>query len=56
MSARNGFTEMSSELVKNGADVSARTSDGLMPIDLAISEGHDEVLALLRELGGKSAL
>ena len=38
-------------LIAHGADVSARAANNQSPLDLALSQGHSEIAALLESLG-----
>lgn len=61
--ARNGQTEILKLLLSDGADVNAKNrkyyssgyEDGnITPLDLANSEGHTEIIELLKKNGGKT--
>ena len=61
--ARNGQAEILKLLLSNGADVNAKNQkyyssgneDGdITPLDLANSEGHTEIIELLKKNGGKT--
>merc|ERR1712044_73231 len=41
-------------LIKKGADILAKDLKGLIPIDLALDEGHVKVVELLYENGGST--
>ncbi len=44
--------EMVKWLLSKGADVHARTRDGATPMDLAVAEGYELIIELLRQYGG----
>ncbi len=51
--AQAGNRTMVEALLANGADINARAANDQGPLDLALSKGHQEVAALLEELGAK---
>jgi len=40
-------------LLARGADIQARAANNQSALDLALSKGHQEIAALLEELGAK---
>ena len=53
--AGKGHIAMAEVLIKNGAEVNARSQySGSTPLDVAIKKGHKELADLLRKHGGKS--
>ncbi len=53
--AGKGHVAMAEVLIKNGAEVNARSQySGSTPLDVAISKKHEEMVDLLRKHGGKS--
>ena len=51
--AQNGDREIVEVLLANGADTSARAANNQAALDLALVKGHNEIAALLEELGAK---
>jgi ankyrin repeat protein len=49
----NGHTEIVSELLKAGADVTIADRKNRLPIDIAIQEGYSEIVQLLQNAGAK---
>lgn len=52
--AENDKPEMLEFLVQNGADINQRTKSGKSAFNLAEENGHKELCALIRKLGGNS--
>jgi len=51
LAARYGYGKAVELLIKHGADVNAKTNDGLTPLHAAAYNGHVEVVKLLLERG-----
>ena len=49
LAAKYGFVEIVKLLVAKGAGVDAKTESGKTALSLAIDEGHEEVVGVLRE-------
>jgi ankyrin repeat protein len=50
----NGHTEIVTELLKAGADVTISDRKNRLPIDIAIQEGYTEIVQLLQNAGAKA--
>ena len=48
-----GLLEACKDVMDNGADINARAENNQAALDLALTRGHQEIVALLEELGAK---
>src|SRR5262245_43038941 len=51
LAAQQGYTEVMEPLIKGGADVNARTSNGTTPLMFAAASGHIDAVTLLLDRG-----
>ncbi len=51
--ARNNHVNLVNFLIKNGADVNAKSGDGSTPLSLATKEGHRKIINILKAGGAK---
>jgi ankyrin repeat protein len=47
------FKDVVVSLIEKGADINAKNKDGETPLDLALRQGHKEIVELLRKHGAK---
>ena len=51
--ARNNKAELVIFLIKNGAKVNAKTKDGSTALSIAVEEGHQGIIDILKSNGAK---
>lgn len=51
--ARNNKLELVNFLIKNGANLNAKSKDGSTPLSLAVKKGHQDIINVLKSNGAK---